>query len=188
VSPRVHRTLRGLLVASTATAVAAVSHGLVGGYVPALPSLVLGLVFASLTSVALAGRRSRGWRVAASVAISQLAFHTLFATLGTDATITVVGHHGAAVVSAAGHAHTADPLMWLAHVVAGVATAALLRHGETALRLIRRALVPRRAGKPAPSCPGDSPRPAALPSLPRLLDRVLSVRSLRGPPTVLAAH
>ncbi|MDM4764099.1 hypothetical protein QT381_13895 [Galbitalea sp. SE-J8] len=194
---RARRTLRGLATAVVATAVAAGAHALAGGYVPNAPSLALALVFAALTSVALAGRRSRAWRTAASVAVSQLAFHTVFAAIGTDATLIAVGHghggahgvaHGGSVlVTAAEHAHTADPRMWIAHVVAGALTVALLRHGESALRSLGRALVPRAATASVRAPIARVPLAPVGAEPPRALARMATSLSRRGPPTGCAA-
>lgn len=186
MSSRASRTLRGLAIAAVSTAVAAVSHTLAGGYRPNLPSLALALVFASLTSVALAGRRGSAWRTTASVGVSQLAFHAIFSAIGTGATVEHLGHHLDRVVAGADHAHSTDPRMWLAHAVAGAITAMLLRYGETALAAVRRRLEPAlpRVAVIAVAAPVPALEPIALP---RLLDRVLASLSFRGPPVVLAA-
>lgn len=182
MSTRAARTLRGLAVAIVSTALAAISHVLGGGMTPSAPALLLGLAFATVTGVALAGKRTSTARLAASVVVGQGAFHAVFSVLTTTGSVEHLGHHSDVLVP--GQAHTADPRMWVGHAIAGVITFALLRFGAAALRVIRRVLVP--VARAPHAVPVDSmPRiPITDAVLPRLRERVLSLQLFRGPPVV----
>ena len=80
--PRRIRGARGPVVASAGTAAALLSHLLGGGAMPGWLGIVVPLALALTVCTALAGRRLSLWRTTASVALSQVLFHTLF-VLGT---------------------------------------------------------------------------------------------------------
>jgi hypothetical protein len=188
---------RGWLAALFSTLVAAASHTLAGGNGPSGIALVLSLAFAGLTCIALTGKSVSLLRVTLSVALSQVAFHVLFSTIGTSgATASVVGGHAhghgasVALIETGGAAmqHT-DGWMWLGHGVAAVITVVALRYGEGAfwqLRSIARlfsrtvfAIVP--VLRPLPR---TAPRLPAVGHLfvPRFCAFVRSSLGLRGPP------
>lgn len=135
MTPRASRLLRGTLLGSVATLLAALSHSWAGGVVPGALALTLGAVFASAVGVIAVGRRGSLAGTAIAVAIGQLAFHLVFSLLGSGASVTA---------AASGHTHgmpaiSAGPLeaierggtgMWMAHLAAGVLTVLYLRHLE----------------------------------------------------------
>ncbi|WP_203135792.1 hypothetical protein [Microbacterium sp. JZ31] len=180
------RTLRGASAATVATLLAATSHTIAGGPAPA--PLLVALMIALLTPVAsgVVGPRASLARLAAAVALSQVAFHAAFQLLGSPTGDRVQADHahhtaGVALDVAAPPAESAE--MYAAHAVAAILTLALLWRGERVIRAIaretvavlRRVEVPRAA---APVATGtrflDVPRPVE--------SRILSSVSLRGPP------
>lgn len=195
MNPRAIRTLRGLAAGTVATLVAAASHGLGGGGFPGVAGLALALAFSVIVSVALAGRRVTAVRLAASVAISQLAFHLVFSTLGgAGEVISTGGHHGTVRVSTAAEAlGHAGPLMWLAHAAAAIVTIAALIRGERALaaiaetaRMLLTALFSPAFAVTAPL--HRDPRPVTTHSIvPRSARDLVAAGGLRGPPPVSAA-
>lgn len=139
MSTRWARVTRGLLAASFATAIAAVSHFLAGGGTPNGVSIALVFAFSALVCIALTGRQLSLLRMSLAVAVSQMAFHVSFATIG-GATGHVVsgGHHSvpsivlnSSVLESSIEHHTSG-WMWLAHALAAVATIVVLRRGEAA--------------------------------------------------------
>jgi hypothetical protein len=197
VTTRWARFARGWLAALFSTLVAAASHTLAGGDSPAPLALVVALAFAGVTCVALTGKAISLPRLSVSVALSQLAFHTLFSTIATApsaATPAQPHAHGQAtpllvdtVAASAGH-HT-DGWMWLGHGIAAVLTVVALRYGEGAfwrLRSIARlfvrtvfaalpVLIPRLPGVRRPVESGHL-------FVPRFCAFVRSSLGLRGPP------
>ncbi|RFA15347.1 hypothetical protein B7R21_04850 [Subtercola boreus] len=159
------RTLRGLVAACFATFVAAFSHVAVGGTAPGIVGLSLGIAFAALACVALAGRSLSVLRISIAVGLSQLVFHLVFSLGGPSATTAVMsGHHGGAVsfvtdptaaataaassaaagggsLSMAGDAlMQGHSWMWAAHAAAALVTVLALVRGESSVRgLIRSA-------------------------------------------------
>lgn len=151
------RAARGAVAATFATFVALASHVLAGGAVPGMLGIVVPLVFATSSCIALAGLRLSWVRLSVSVALSQLLFHSLFvigaasaasvavvdgadhsghAGHGADPTIMIMGSTGA---SAAHGAHTGGS-MWAAHALAALVTVVTLQRGEAVLtRLTRHA-------------------------------------------------
>ncbi|MDO7882316.1 hypothetical protein [Antiquaquibacter soli] len=188
MSARASRAGRGWLVAFAATVVAAVSHTLAAGVPPTAFGFGASLVLAGTASALLSGRRQSLWRLTASVAISQVLFHSLFSGMGTP-TAAVHGHSLAAVSPIHDHA-AAD--MWLAHLLAGLVTVVLLRHAESAvlglaasLRLAAgRMLALPTAVEPLPALP-LVPGTRALRPRARLLDA--TPMTYRGPPRELRA-
>ena len=85
MSSRGARVVRGFAAASVATLVAALFHVAGGGLAPSALALTLSLVFSSLGSIALVGKRVAAWRLTLSVLVSQFLFHALF-TLSPSAT------------------------------------------------------------------------------------------------------
>jgi hypothetical protein len=185
---RAARAARGLIAAGFATFVAAFSHTIAGGVPPSSFGVLVSLVLSGAACTLLAGRTLSLGRLAASVAVSQLLFHGLFATLGTP---TAVGHdHSAALGDAA--ATAPHPDMLLAHVAAGLVTLVALRHGERAFwaladlaRLLAARLLPASAPidlapvAPLAAIPDPAPRPE--------LAVLFSLMRYRGPPAFSGA-
>ncbi|MFF1635377.1 hypothetical protein [Leifsonia sp. NPDC058248] len=136
---------RGLLASGIAIFVAALFHVAGGGAAPGPLPLALSLAFATLASIALAGRRLSLWRLTVSVVLSQFLFHLLFG-LGTGtATLSPAGeghvHLGSHLVmsvaaGASGHADMgvvpSSASMWFSHAAAALVTVVALRFGERA--------------------------------------------------------
>lgn len=198
---RAERFARGWLVAGASTLVAAFSHVAGGGMQPGVLGVVLALAVAVPVSIALAGVHLSTVRLAAAVALSQVAFHLLFSlgASGDGGASASGGHHATLVISTvtqatvSGGGHVAmvmgGPAMWLAHAVAAVVTIAALRRGEGAVwalvRLAVRGLVVARlltAGHlPDSSGVARPPRAAGARPLPPGR-RHLTARPRRGPP------
>ena len=192
------RFTRGMLAAIFSTLVASISHTLAGGDSPGLLALVVGLVFASLTCVALTGKRLSLTRLAIAVAISQFGFHGLFSSMGDfSGTVAVTHDHltGTTVMTMPADvpAHHTGALMWLAHGVAALITIVALRHGESAFwslrdlagRVIRRLVTADTSPIDAPA--GVRVAAAARPFAPRFFDVLCWSLRYRGPPVALAA-
>ena len=154
MSSRGARVARGFAAAGVATLVAALFHMAGGGEAPSALALTLSLVFSSLASIVLVGKRVAPWRVTLSVAVSQFLFHALF-TLSPSASFSGMpmgGHLHAGMhltlvpgAPAAVDAVTAGPTflgadvwMWLAHAAAAALTIAVLLHGERTLLAVAR--------------------------------------------------
>ncbi len=178
------------MAGSFATGVAALGHGLADGTAPSAFAILNGLVFAGIVGTFLAGRRPSVARLAVTVGAAQVAFHLVFSWL-TPGTAIATGHHGASELLAPAVAHHgADPAMWLAHLLAGVATLVFLVRAERALwsllaEALEAATVARRPAIATPpriarSVPVDAPRHP-------LFFVFLSSFSLRGPPAVAGA-
>ena len=181
------RVARGAAAAAVATFVAAFSHWLAGGVSPSLFGVSVSLVISVMVCTMLTGRTLSTWRLALSVALSQVLFHGLFSGLGAPVALE---HSMTAMDAPPPHLHAA-PTMWLAHAVAALVTVAALRFGErafwgvigTARLLLARLLVvviPRL----------DVPRPVVAVEgrfVPRDLDLLLSSMRHRGPPAELSA-
>ncbi|SKA80941.1 hypothetical protein SAMN06295879_0260 [Agreia bicolorata] len=147
MSTRWTRVARGSLAAGFSTFVAAFSHALAGGTAPSVAALSLAIAFSTMICVALAGRGLSYWRIGASVAVSQVFFHTLFSLIATPAAHTVgarpaahSGHDMAAMFAPTGPAAsngmaiTIDVAMVAGHVLAAIATFAAIIWGERAVR------------------------------------------------------
>lgn len=208
-TPRWTRFLRGWLTAGFSVVVAAFSHVAGGGADPGLLGVVLALAFSVPLCVALARGRVSTARLVPAVALSQLAFHLLFAlggsSSGTAAPSATGGHHGPLVVTAAvdglsrasvaGGAHDGMAMsgstMWLAHALAAVLTIAGIRHGAGCVdRLVRlagrRLVVVRRLLAGTASVPEARVAPAVdvAPRRPHALV-FLAARPRRGPPVLV---
>lgn len=160
VTPRQLRLVRGASASSAAVVVSAAAHT-IGGGAPPHPLLVIGLsVFLTPIATALLGRAVRApglTRLSGTVALIQAVFHLLFHFLG--AVLAPVGaaaahRHGADALPApvstqhAGsngpgaelavvlHGAVPDAGMLVAHLIAAVATVALLWRGERIARAV----------------------------------------------------
>ncbi|MEL4320422.1 hypothetical protein WJX64_15510 [Leifsonia sp. YIM 134122] len=154
MSQRGARTARGLTAAAVATLLAGLSHSIGGGagaQVPFGVGTVVAFAFAAMVCVALAGRTLSLARLAASVILSQLAFHGLFAVSGSSLRVTTnpAAHHdtaahlmqqlgagGIAAGQMGGHSAHDGTAMILAHILAAVVTIAALHRGERAARAV----------------------------------------------------
>ena len=191
------RFARGWLAALFSTTVAAASHTLAGGNSPSAVSLVVALAFAGVACIALTGTTLSLTRLTASVALSQLAFHLLFSTIGTStgapARFTGSAHDHSATLTlgadAGGVAHHADGWMWLGHAAAAVLTIVALRYGESAFwrlaaiaLLFVRTLFPRIPAVPLVPRPARRARVVGHLFVPRICAVLRSTLGLRGPP------
>jgi hypothetical protein len=186
VTSRSARLLRGWVVGTFATGVAAASHSVAGGGTPSALALVVGVVFGGMLSTLALTRRPSLPRLAIAVGVTQLAFHAVFSLLGTATTFTA-GHDHTAVFSAHSHAHVDTPEMWLAHAVAGALTLALLRGAERAVwRLLtevaRLVVAPFRRIAAVPVVPRRRRLLVSLVPAPLLGRSPVSSLSRRGPP------
>jgi hypothetical protein len=170
------RVGRGLTLAGCCLLLATVAHVAAGGAAPGLEPALLGGVMLSLVCVAAADRRRSFAGILGVVAVSQPVLHVLLSlSHEATATATVVPDRG----------------MVLAHVVAGLAVAALLAGAEAAvwaLAVLSSALLLRIARRLAGGLPAVPPslsaRPGPFPSR-RPYGVVLSrAASRRGPPVV----
>lgn len=194
MTPRASRLLRGTLLGSTATLLAALSHSWAGGVVPDPLALALGAVFASAVGTVAVGRRGSLVRTAVAVAIGQLAFHLAFSLLGSGASVVAhAGHHAsvaAIVADPSAAVARGGAAMWLAHLTAGVLTVLYLRHLERRVwsllsRVGWRVVAALGIRVPAPR----TPRSAIALVSPRTL-RASPLRgaiALRGPPVLASA-
>jgi hypothetical protein len=194
MSGRQQRALRGTAAAALAVFVAAWFHAAVGGATPTPLALVASFILASPACVLLAGRRPRLWRLIASVALSQFAFHTLFglgqpSTLRFSGDTEMAGMPGMTLHVAAGSAPAGFDLasMWAGHLAAAVITIGAVRFSERALRrtlelaarfLVRALRLVTVRALPRMTTSTD----AALPSL-QLLRLLCGAVRHRGPPT-----
>jgi len=192
VQSRTSRVARGWIAGSFATGIAALSHGIVDGGSPSPFALGVALVFAGLLGTFALSRRASLPRLAVVVAGSQLAFHLVFSWL-TPATATSTGHHGTATLLAPALTHHgADPLMWIAHGVALLATLAFLHRAEVALFALIRDTVARTVATVTrmPAIAARPPRrwtPSATAPRHPVLPLLRFVVSHRGPPSPAAA-
>lgn len=185
MTPRQLRLLRAASASSVATLLAAVSHTFAGGPAPH-PLLVLAVAVLLLpVSALLIGARMSKTRVALTVLVGQAAFHLLFQLLGapTGSEFALGHQHGMLSLGAVSIAALPDVAMLAGHVLAAVATTALLWHGESMVRAIAGwmlALV-RSAHSPLPA---SHRRPGSLTShLHPLVDAARGAAvSRRGPP------
>ena len=179
--------LRGLGAGSAATLVAAASHSVAGGRVPSAVGITLALFFAVIVSIALTGRGLSAVRLAASVVVSQLAFHVVFSTLGGAAEVITDGHHQTVVAGTAMVTH-ASAEMWLAHAIAAVLTTLALVFGERAfygLRDTARMLLTALFSPATPQVVAidRAPLPAVVTFVaPRIVREFHAALGLRGPP------
>lgn len=195
---RAVRLARGSAAAVMAILFAALGHtaghpaGTSGA--PGSLAMMVGLLIAVPLCVALAGRPLSLAHTAGGVILSQAAFHTLFAFFGAADVFaagasTATHAHGSNAVAldattAAGF--TADTGMWLAHVVAAVATIVVLRRGEavaaTLLSFATRFVTRLRELFLAPQPTGAGIRVSAHSPLLVAIRRPFSTPQLRGPP------
>lgn len=150
------RVVRGTAAAAFATFAAALSHTIGGAAAPSMFVLLVGGTFAVLVCVLLAGRRVTALGVIASVLVSQLGYHALFTLAPSTVTASVASrsavsgswhHHDTVELASSGattavHAH-GDTAMWVAHLVAAVATIAAILFAERATRAAIAALTVR---------------------------------------------
>lgn len=185
------RTLRGCAAGTVATLVAAASHGLGGGGLPGVAALALALTFSVMVSIALAGRRLPAVGLAASIGLSQFAFHVVFSTLGgAGEVIASSAHHGPVRVASAAEAIVhASPLMTAAHIAAAAITILAMVRGEQALRALRDISRMLLAAILSPASPIDlhprDRRPSAPAGSPRVVFTgrdLVAACGLRGPP------
>ncbi|WP_426625629.1 hypothetical protein ACPPVW_06110 [Leifsonia sp. McL0607] len=207
MSSRGARVARGFAAAGVATLVAALFHMVGGGQAPSALALTLSLVFSSLGSIALVGKRVAVWRLTLSVLVSQLLFHALF-TLSPSATFSGMPadghlHAGMHLTMVAGSASASamampamivgeSPWMLLSHGAAALLTIVVLLHGERTLVAVARfaffvlgRVVDRVAAVQAEPLLRLTTSVADAPRALSRLDTVLDGRRRRGPPPSL---
>jgi hypothetical protein len=193
---RQQRALRGAGASALAVFVAALFHAAGGGTQPTALALVVSFVLAAPACVLLAGRRASLWRLAASVALSQFAFHFLFG-LGQPSDVrfggdtAMAGMPGMHLTVSGGSAAAATTSMWLGHVMAALVTIVAIRHGERViermLALATRFLVTALALISAPSIERPHAPGAATLTPPVLFPQFLvGTTRHRGPPVRFA--
>lgn len=129
---RLTRLLRGSIAAGFATFVALFSHVAAGGAMPGPLGILAPLILSVMVSVLVAGRRHSLARLAISVIVSQLLFHTLF-VLGTPrAPGATGGHHSPLIIptSVGVDLPQNDAAMWFGHALAAAVTIAALASAE----------------------------------------------------------
>ncbi|KQQ68934.1 hypothetical protein [Microbacterium sp. Leaf320] len=183
------RLLRAASASAVATLLAATSHTVAGGAAPH-PLLVISVMtlVVPIAALIIGGRASR-LRVAATVLVSQAAFHVVFQLLGTPTGTTVLSGHqhhlDLSALSPMAAATAPDLLMVNGHLGAAVITTALVWHGESMVRAVAgwvKARLRRAATAFRPSHRLPAPPVVALPLL---VDRALSTSlSRRGPPAI----
>jgi hypothetical protein len=199
MTPRAARLLRGALLGTVATLLAAMSHVTGGGPAPSGLALVLAAVFATAVGTIAVGRAAAGRpvglaRTTIAVGVAQLAFHLGFSLLGTGAAVSTSGtHHHALFAIAADPASAVaqgGAAMWLAHLSAAVLTVLYLRHLERRLWAVLARLggfLLRALGIRMPEPATPRPRPAVSrvggPASVLLRDAI----ARRGPPALLGA-
>lgn len=136
------RLARGLSAAGLSTVVALAFHLAAGGPTPAAPGVIIPFILATIACLALTGWGLNAGRLAASVGVSQLLFHTLF-VLGTPPQAPVQSHvHGTGPIvgiadAPAAHTTHLSAAMGVAHIAAALLTIVALAQGEQAvIRLI----------------------------------------------------
>jgi hypothetical protein len=138
------RLARGVLCAVLAVFLAGASHAVAGGTVPVV-TILMSLPLGALVCVILAGRQLSLPRVALGVGVSQVVFHFLFdffagmPSVMTSTMMVSAGHRHEGILATplvpmvAGSASSTDGMdagMIASHLVAGLATVALVRRGE----------------------------------------------------------
>lgn len=142
------RVARAALVSFAAVFVAALSHVIAGGNVPALVSFVGATILALPLTLICTKKRFGTAGMFVAVSLTQAIFHWLFVYLGVSNAspgeplpahaehFGMVQNFVPMVPDAAG----ADIAMWLSHGVAAVITVWLIRHGDVALERLARVL------------------------------------------------
>lgn len=196
---RSERLLKATVAAGLSTGVAVAMHVAAGGVMPTGAGLAVPLGLAFAVSAQLAGASSR-WRLAAAVALSQFAFHTLF-SWGVGASMGLAPGQGAHAghdprtlaleVTGGGHAaHTHfTPTMIAAHLIAALGTYAMLRSADVLLESGRRwaSSLLARLVFPAPWCPAPLGNTTPSPRITPRRTRIVTLpRGVRGPPLSLA--
>ncbi|MFK4728203.1 hypothetical protein ROT00_00790 [Agromyces mediolanus] len=207
---RAARTARGLLVACSATLLAALAHTIGGGSPPGFVALAVALAFSVPFGILMVGRRGRFLGSAAAAVGAQLALHVTFSlSAGTSPAGTAAGadpHALHAAVDAAtrgawldvagtgqlGHTEHFGAAMPVAHVVAAllaVASVALADRAVRALAAVARGILVAAALLSVPVIvAGRRPaRPVAHVRRSPTRDRLSSVLVRRGPPCGVGA-
>ena len=195
MTSRARRLARGWAASLIATSLGAGSHAAIDGTWPPVILVLLSAALAAPVCMLLAGRLLSRVSVAAAVLTSQGLFHGLFAQAGHGVTAVDHTHHVASaatgspqlVVTVAPEMAHHGAAMLGAHVLAGLATYALLRHGEVAaVRLLDAVALRVLAWMTLPMLPviRTAPRRIAWLSPRALSDQLLLpvVHGFRGPP------
>lgn len=183
-------------VAAVSTLVAAIAHATAGGGWPNAATLLIALLASVFLTLPLVGARLRSWRLGLAVAVDQLVFHALFASIGSATAVpgsATHAHHDALPALLLGAESATTGLgMGAHHAIAAGLSFALLRGGwalvlaavaagaELLLRGLRRL--------PSPSSL-SARRLVAVPAEPRpahALDVLRHGLQRRGPPVAPA--
>ncbi len=181
------RAVRGAIGALVAVLLGAAAHTIGGGEAPSPAVVAAVALLAWPFAVLLAGRRLAGWRIVATVMVTQLLLHVAFTLVGhgTAAVASPAGHHGAVSLALlSGTTVAPDAPMTAMHVAAAVSTVFVLYAGERMLRALARGIrlvfarIDAVVAPLANRVPSATTTPVAAPSsfLP------LSSLSRRGPP------
>ncbi|PFG30419.1 hypothetical protein [Paramicrobacterium agarici] len=191
------RALRGTIAAAVSTFIAATSHGLADGHPPSFFAVSVAVTASVFVCIALAGKTLSRSRLALAVALSQLAYHGMFAFAPSGGTVDSrgIGAHaqhlaGPIELTAGGVAHVHGTGMWLAHVAAAIVTTIALAKGEQVVRGLLATL------RLAVAALCEAPAPVMIPPVASMIpDAVASRRasavvpscSERGPPALALA-
>lgn len=172
------RVFRASVFAALATQLAALGHVMGGGLLPDPAVLFTIAIFLGGSLSGLANRRRTGVQIFTALATSQIVFHTAFAVTATHA-----GHGAGGPLDAS--------RMLTFHVLAALATAAVMAGGESTLfRLfaaLHRVLIRARLIQLVFLAPGWTAVISGSSGGVRFRSGELSLVSRRGPPPRLAA-
>lgn len=147
---RAARTTRGLLVACSATLLAALAHTLGGGTPPGAVALAVALAFSVPFAIVMVGAKSGFVRASIAALAAQLALHATFSlSAGSSPAATHVGHGALVAVGTSssawletagtGHDGHVEPFagaMLLGHVAAAMLAVAAIALTDRAVRLV----------------------------------------------------
>jgi len=187
------RVARGLVAAAMSVFTAAAFHIIAGGATPTPVAIISCFVVSSFVCIAFSGTKLSLPKLSMAVGLSQFLFHSVFSLWTTQPPLAIgAGHahdHMMMFLPQADSAVAAGADMWLAHLIAAIATVAALRHGEAAfwgLLTTARLWLGSIFVKLALAVPASTRRPAApvhrVASPPGLV-LLFSSRHHRGPPT-----
>lgn len=186
------RLTRAIVISAVATLIAAVSHTIGGGAAPH-PLLIaaVSVLITPLTALLVGVRASRA-RTAATVVLTQAAFHLVFQMLGAPtvgSAVGVPGHvHAVDLTAFASLSAVPAPTLEMtgAHLLAAILTTALLWHGESLMATVAGWVHALLHSTPeiAPAT-HRRPAPPVSAGLPFLVITLAATLTRRGPPSLL---